>query len=85
MERGKIVAIITGAISLVLAIAYLLLVQLLDLRGEMIPAPQSQLPQKVEIAAAYSIQMSPLNHQRFVKGEGEQDKKTLASYYPFKR
>jgi hypothetical protein len=45
MDRGKIVAIITGAISLLLAIAYLLLVQLLDFRGEMVPAPQSQLPQ----------------------------------------
>jgi hypothetical protein len=39
MERSKIIAIITGAISLVLAIAYLLLVQLLDFRGEMLPAP----------------------------------------------
>ena len=44
MERSKIVAIITGAISLILAIAYLLLVQLLDFRGEMLPAPTSQLP-----------------------------------------
>jgi len=44
MERGKIVAIITGAISILLAIAYLLIVQLLDFRGEMIPAPVSQLP-----------------------------------------
>lgn len=41
MDRGKIVAIITGAISLILAIGYLLLVQLLDFRGEMIPAPMS--------------------------------------------
>lgn len=49
MERGKIVAILTGAISLLLAIAYLILVQLLDLRGEMIPAPQSQLSRAVEI------------------------------------
>ncbi|MGD1854501.1 MAG: hypothetical protein ACFB2W_09630 [Leptolyngbyaceae cyanobacterium] len=39
MDRSKIVAIITGAISLVLAVAYLLLVQLLDFRGEMVPAP----------------------------------------------
>lgn len=39
MQRSKIVAIITGAISLLLAIAYLLLVQLLDFRGEMLPAP----------------------------------------------
>jgi len=40
MNRPKIVAIITGAISILLAIAYLILVQLLDFRGEMLPAPQ---------------------------------------------
>ena len=39
MDRGKIIAIITGAISILIAIAYLVLVQLLDFRGEMIPAP----------------------------------------------
>ncbi|MEG3837677.1 MULTISPECIES: hypothetical protein [unclassified Microcoleus] len=44
MERSKLVAIITGVISIVLAVAYLLLVTLLDFRGEMVPAPQSQLP-----------------------------------------
>ncbi len=43
MDRSKIIAIITGAISLVLAVAYLLLVQLLDFRGEMVPAPISSL------------------------------------------
>lgn len=43
MERSKVVAIITGAISLLLAIGYLLLVQLLDFRGEMLPAPISML------------------------------------------
>ena len=43
MNRSKIVAIITGAISVLLAVAYLLLVTLLDFRGEMLPAPQSQL------------------------------------------
>lgn len=48
MERGKLVAIITGAISLILAIAYLALVQFLDSR-EMIPAPVGQLPQGVEV------------------------------------
>ncbi|EPF22206.1 hypothetical protein MAESPC_01948 [Microcystis aeruginosa SPC777] len=37
MNRGKLVAIITRAIAI--AIAYLILVQLLDFRGEMIPAP----------------------------------------------
>lgn len=43
MERSKIVAIVTGAISLILAIAYLILVLLLDFRGEMLPAPMSLL------------------------------------------
>jgi hypothetical protein len=31
--------VITGAIALLLGVGYLLLVQLLDSRGEMIPAP----------------------------------------------
>ena len=44
MERSKIIAIITGVFSIVLALGYLLLVTLLDFRGEMLPAPQSQLP-----------------------------------------
>jgi len=43
MKRGKIVAVITGAISIFLAIIYLILVFLLDSRGEMIPAPIGQL------------------------------------------
>ncbi len=43
MDRSKIVAIITGALSILLAVGYLLLVQILDFRGEMIPAPVSFL------------------------------------------
>lgn len=43
MDRSKIVAIITGVISLLLAIGYLVLVQILDFRGEMQPAPLSLL------------------------------------------
>lgn len=39
MDRSKIVAVVTGIISIVLAIAYLLVVQLIDFRGEMLPAP----------------------------------------------
>ncbi len=50
MNRSKIIAIITGAISILLAFAYLIIVQLLDFRGEMIPAPVSHLSQGVEIA-----------------------------------
>lgn len=49
MDRGKIVAIVTGAISVLLALGYLLLVQLLDFRGEMIPAPVSFIPQVLDI------------------------------------
>lgn len=55
MERSKIVAIITGAISVLLAIAYLILVQLLDFRGEMIPAPVGQLAPTVEMASENSL------------------------------
>jgi hypothetical protein len=40
MDRSKIVAILTGAIALFLGIAYLVIVQILDFRGEMLPAPQ---------------------------------------------
>jgi len=43
MDRGKFIAILTGAISVLIAIAYLMIVQILDFRGEMIPAPISQL------------------------------------------
>ncbi|MGB6300655.1 MAG: hypothetical protein WBF90_31390 [Rivularia sp. (in: cyanobacteria)] len=43
MDRGKIVAIITGVFSILLAVAYLVLVQILDFRGEMKPAPVTQV------------------------------------------
>ena len=43
MNQGKIIAIITGAISIFLAVAYLVIVQLLDFRGEMIPAPTFEI------------------------------------------
>jgi hypothetical protein len=43
MDRGKIIAIITGVVSIAIAIGYLIIVQLLDFRGEMIPAPVSLL------------------------------------------
>ncbi|WP_228035846.1 hypothetical protein [Oculatella sp. LEGE 06141] len=39
MDRSKIIAILTGVVSLILAIGYLVLVQILDFRGEMVPAP----------------------------------------------
>ncbi len=48
MDRGKIIAVLTGAISILIAIAYLVIVQLLDFRGEMIPAPVSQVPFSIQ-------------------------------------
>jgi hypothetical protein len=42
MNRSQIVAIITGAFSILLAIAYLIVVQIIDYR-DMKPAPISQL------------------------------------------
>lgn len=44
MERGKIIAIATGVISILIAIAYLVLVLILDSRGPMQPAPINQIP-----------------------------------------
>lgn len=52
MNRSKIVAIITGAISVILAIAYLIIVQLLDYR-DMQPAPLGQLNQLPVILFVY--------------------------------
>ncbi|MBD0385349.1 MAG: glucose-inhibited division protein A [Nostoc sp. C3-bin3] len=53
MDRSKLVAIITGVISIVLAIAYLILVQLLDYR-DMKPAPISQFDQAPVIISTFS-------------------------------
>ncbi|MDX2098458.1 MAG: hypothetical protein SFW36_11835 [Leptolyngbyaceae cyanobacterium bins.59] len=43
MDRSKLIAIVTGVLSLILGIAYLAIVQFLDSR-DMIPAPIGQLP-----------------------------------------
>jgi hypothetical protein len=50
MNRSKVVAVLTGAISILLAVAYLIIVQLLDFRGEMKPAPISQINQSILVA-----------------------------------
>ena len=49
MQKGKFVAIVAGAISILLAVAYLMLVFILDFRGEMVPAPMNQLPSAADI------------------------------------
>ena len=54
MNQGKIVAILTGVISILIAIAYLVIVQLIDFRGEMVPAP---------IGTVNSYQLSVISYQ----------------------
>ncbi len=58
MDRSKLVAVITGAISIILAIAYLIVVQILDYR-DMKPAPISQLvEQQVVVAVGDNVKHS---------------------------
>ncbi|MFN6033514.1 MAG: hypothetical protein ACK48B_05600 [Dolichospermum sp.] len=52
MNRSQIVAIITGVISILLAIAYLIVVQIIDYR-DMKPAPISQLSPPVVRAVCH--------------------------------
>jgi hypothetical protein len=54
LDRSKVVAILTGAIALLLSFAYLILVQLLDFRGEMLPAPQSQVTPSSLVAIGWN-------------------------------
>ncbi|AAQ00079.1 Uncharacterized membrane protein [Prochlorococcus marinus subsp. marinus str. CCMP1375] len=42
-NRGKLVAIITGAFSIFIAITYLILITILDARGPMLPPPPEAL------------------------------------------
>lgn len=49
MTKEKLVAIATGAISILIAVAYLILVFILDHRGEMKPAPISQTPSLLQV------------------------------------
>lgn len=60
MDRGKIIAIATGAISIFIAIIYLIVVILLDSRGEMIPAPvdMSTILRIFQIILGFSIPYS---------------------------
>lgn len=60
MDRSKIIAIVTGVISLLLAIAYLLLVQILDFRGDMQPAPLSQVSQSPYALSSPDLNAKPL-------------------------
>ena len=59
MDRSKLVAVITGVISLLLAIGYLVLVQILDFRGDMVPAPLSIVPPRVGTWADLGLLVKP--------------------------
>lgn len=43
MERGKVTAILTGAIAIILGVVYLLITLVLDSRGLMQPAPSGDV------------------------------------------
>ncbi|MFN5857019.1 MAG: hypothetical protein ACK456_14175 [Pseudanabaenaceae cyanobacterium] len=43
MEGSKVVAILTGIVAVALGVGYLVLVQLLDWRGAMVPAPVDEM------------------------------------------
>lgn len=47
MDRSKLVAVVTGAIAVALSLAYLVIVQVLDMRGDMVPAPMGIMLQGV--------------------------------------
>ncbi|NJK40479.1 MAG: hypothetical protein HC934_02295 [Acaryochloridaceae cyanobacterium SU_2_1] len=58
----KVVAVVTGAIALLLGVAYLLLVQMLDFRGEMLPAPMSSLQLAPPWPAELNIRHCPVGN-----------------------
>ncbi len=57
MDRSKIIAVITGAIAIAISIAYLLIVQILDFRTEMVPAPMGM----VTLSTIHSIVSTPVD------------------------
>lgn len=57
-DRSQLVAIATGIFSVLLAIAYLLLVQLLDFRGNMEPAPLEDLGQQITGSPPISLALA---------------------------
>jgi hypothetical protein len=54
-RRGRWVAIVTGAISILIAVLYLLFVTILDLRGPLLPPP----PEALGTTAPTSIDAGP--------------------------
>ncbi|MBM5826742.1 MAG: hypothetical protein FJ050_01580 [Cyanobacteria bacterium M_surface_7_m2_040] len=55
--RGRWVAIITGALSVLIGVAYLVLIMLLDSRGPLLPPPPEALG--ISAAGAVAAAVSP--------------------------
>ncbi len=49
-SRGRLVAIVTGAFSIAIAVVYLLLITFLDSRGQMLPPPPEALGEEVAVS-----------------------------------
>ena len=50
-QRGRWVAVITGALSIAIAVAYLILITVLDSRGPLLPPP----PEALGLSPAVSV------------------------------
>jgi hypothetical protein len=60
MERGKITAILTGAVAILLGVIYLLITLVLDSRGPMQPAPSLEMGWRMTHFVGFLI-LSPLS------------------------
>ena len=54
-QRGRWVAILTGAISVAIAVAYLVLITVLDSRGPLLPPPPEALGLSPAVAPAVAL------------------------------
>jgi hypothetical protein len=57
--RGRWVAIVTGAISILIAVAYLVLITVLDSRGPLLPPPPEAMGIGVSAAPQAAVAAAP--------------------------
>lgn len=57
--RGRWVAIVTGAISILIAAAYLVLITVLDARGPLLPPPPEALGLSVSASPPAAVAVAP--------------------------
>ena len=57
--RGRWVAIITGAISILIAVAYLVLITVLDSRGPLLPPPPEAMGLSVKASPEAAVGVVP--------------------------